>query len=131
MVYRVMAILCFGTFAIGGEYFYIHKGEKVFLTPLSQTVLRSNETASPMKFKDPKGVEIAIPNRLVVKLKEKEDLGVIVENYQLKVLRKYDGNLFLLEASSPETALKISNALSREPFVLYAEPDIIKRWKLR
>ncbi|WP_201354081.1 S8 family serine peptidase [Hydrogenimonas urashimensis] len=131
MIKKTLLFSLCAVFAVGGEYFYIHKGKRVELTPLPDGSVRLRGSAAPLAFKTAKGTEILIPNRLVVKIAPEASIDAILANTDVQILRKYRDGLYLLKTRSPKAALDVANALSLNPSVIYAQPDIMQRWRLR
>lgn len=120
-------ILTFSLFA--EEFFYIKNKRKIKLIPLENRFeLRDKDM---LRFKDIEGKDILIPNRVIVKVKDKNSLEKYIKKYNLKIVKKYSNRLYLLKASSAKMALEIANILSQKEEILFAQPDLIKRWNLR
>jgi len=67
-----------------------------------------------------------------VKFASTENFDEYLRRFDLKVVKKYDfGNMYLLEAKTPQKALEAANGLYDRPDVLFAQPDLIRRWSLR
>lgn len=120
-------ILTFSLFA--EEFYYIKNKKKIKLIPLDNNFeLRDKDM---LRFKDIEGKDILIPNRVIVKVKDKNSLEKYIKKYNLKIVKKYPNRLYLLKASSAKMALEIANILSQKEEILFAQPDLIKRWNLR
>ena len=120
-------ILTFSLFA--EEFFYIKNKRKIKLIPLENRFeLRDKDM---LRFKDIEGKDILIPNRVIVKVKDKNSLEKYIKKYNLKIVKKYSNRLYLLKASSAKMAIEIANILSQKEEILFAQPDLIKRWNLR
>jgi len=115
----------------GGEYYYMNGGKRIELTPVENDVSALRSFQNTLKFKDPKGRDVAIPNRLLVKFKNTENLEKYLEMYAMRIVRKFHNNTYLMETVSPQAAIESANALSEKPDVVYAQPDLIKKWRLR
>ncbi|HIE35404.1 MAG TPA: hypothetical protein EYP79_04330 [Campylobacterales bacterium] len=120
-------ILTFSLFA--EEFYYIKNKKKIKLIPLDNNFeLRDKDM---LRFKDIEGKDILIPNRVIVKVKDKNSLEKYIKKYNLKIVKKYSNRLYLLKASSAKMAIEIANILSQKEEILFAQPDLIKRWNLR
>jgi len=115
----------------GGEFYYMNGGKRVELTPVESDAIAPRASQNLLRFKDAQGKDIAISNRLLVKLKDCENLDKYLKMYEMKIVKEYPNNTFLLETDSPKLAMDAANALSQKPDVIYAQPDLIKKWNLR
>jgi len=115
----------------GGEFYYMNGGKRVELTPVESDTIAPRSSQNILRFKDPKGKDIAIPNRLLVKFKDCDNLDKYLEMYKMKIIKEYPGNTFLLETDSPKSAMDAANALSQKADIVYAQPDLIRKWNLR
>jgi len=115
----------------GGEFYYMNGGKRVELTPVESDTVAPRSSQNILHFKDGQGKEIAIPNRLLLKLKDRENLDKYFTMYGMKIVKEYPNNTFLLETDSPKSAMDSANALSQKPDVIYAQPDLIRKWNLR
>lgn len=131
MIKQAAVLMSSMIMAIAGEYYYMQDGREIGLVPLEKNMTSVRTNRAPLRFKTESGEEIAIPNRLVVKFERADVIDAVVEKYRLRVVKRYRNDLLLLEAASPKNALDAANALCREPYVIYAQPDLIKKWKLR
>lgn len=112
-------------------YYYMNGDKKIELTPISQeqSSLRTKEKV--LRFMSSTGREIAIPGRLLVKFKSLQNLDKYLKRYNLTIIKRFQNGLYFLRAPSPQAALEAANTLNALPDVLYAQPDIIKKWKMR
>lgn len=126
-------LLIFGAVLVfGGEYYYMNGDKRVELEPISSLAAKYSVSGSALYFKKGDGKEIAVPNRVILKLDSPENLDSYLRKYNLKLVKKFDfGNMYLLEAQTPELALEAANALYEEKDVVLAQPDIIRSWRLR
>jgi len=115
----------------GGEFYYMSGGKRVELTLVESGTVTPRSSQNILRFKDGEGKEIAIPNRLLVKLKDRETLDQYLTIYKMKIVKEYPDNTFLLETDSPLSAMDIANTLSQDSHVIYAQPDLIRKWNLR
>jgi len=115
----------------GGEFYYMNGGKRVELTPVESDTISPRNSQNILHFKDVNGRDIAIANRLLLKLKECKNLDEYLKKYGMKIVKEYPNNTYLLETVSPKSAMDTANALSQEPDVVYAQPDLIRKWKLR
>jgi hypothetical protein len=115
----------------GGEFYYMSGGKRVELTPVESDTVIPRSSQNILHFKDRQGKDIAIPNRLLMKLKDRKNLDSYLAKYHMKIVKEYANNTFLLETDSPKSAMDSANALSQESDVVYAQPDLIRKWNLR
>ncbi len=130
---KLLLFLFFVPLLTAGEFFYMNGGKRIELTPVPEkngAMLR--EVPKTLRFKDPKGREIAIENRLIVKFRSVENLDDYLNIYNLHVVKKFSfGNMYLLEAPTPKAAMDAANALCEMPDVEFAQPDIMRKRMLR
>ncbi len=89
-------------------------------------------TTGKLHFLDPRGHELAIGNRLIVKFRSIENLRNYLDRFGLTIVKKYGfSGMYLLEAATPEAAIDAANALYHAPDVLFAQPDIARKVRLR
>ena len=103
-------------------YYFYNKGQKVELTPIVSTT-RSISDGSRRYFRTPSGAEVGIGKGLLVKLREGAELAPLLRDYGLHYRKKLKTRLYLLEADSSESALRIANELSAKEGVEYAHPN--------
>jgi hypothetical protein len=120
-----------GACAFGGEYYYMNGDKRVDLTPVPRTQAALRALDNVMRFKNPAGEEIAIPDRIIVKFKSTENLDNYLKHYDLTMIKRLRQGVYLLGAKSPEAALEAANRLNELPDVRYAQPDIIRKVRLR
>jgi len=111
--------------------YYINNGKKIFLTPIDKSVqTRSTRKVAYYRLRD--GREVAVADRILLRLADPAKLKSYLQSYGLRLLRRYDvPGLFLLEAGDAERAIAVANALSRESDVLFAQPDVGRKRSLR
>lgn len=114
----------------GGEFYYMNANKRVDLTPVDSAVM-TRSSQKLLHFRDLEDRDIAIANRLLVKLKNRNNLGKYLTEYDMKIIKEYPNNMFLFETNSAKLAIDIANILSQKPDVIYAQPDLIRRWNLR
>ena len=113
-----------------GNLYYYNHGEKIFLTPQKGVAMRSVDGGQ--RFHTDRGEEVTIGKRLFVKLKQGADIDPLLKRYGLKLIRKMNiGGLYLLEADSIQGAIESADALHERPEVIFAQPDIAKKRRLR
>jgi len=115
----------------GGEFYYMNGGKRVELTPVENDAITPRSSQNLLRFKDAQGRDISIPNRLLVKLKDCNNLDKYLTEYRMKIVKEYPNNTFLLETNSAKSAMDAANALSQKSDVIYAQPDLIRKWNLR
>ena len=115
----------------GGEFYYMNGEKRVELAPVESDTITPRSSQNILRFKDLKGRDIAISNRLLVKFKDRNNLDKYLEMYKMKIIKEYPGNTFLLETDSPKSAIDAANALSQKADIVYAQPDLIRKWNLR
>ncbi len=128
-----LILLLSALWAFAGEYYYMNGGKKVSLKLLEEPNIRSaDKNVTYECFIDDTSQKLCIPNRLLVKFKESADIDGYLERFGLKVLKKYSfGPLYLLEAGSPFEALNAANNLGKMPDIVFAQPDVMKKRRLR
>jgi len=114
-----------------GEFYYMNGGKRVELTPVESDAITPRSSQNLLRFKDKNGRDIAITNRLLVKLKDCDNLDKYLTDYKMKIVKEYPNNTFLLETNSAKSAMDTANALSQKSNVIYAQPDLIRKWNLR
>ena len=124
-------LLTAAALAFGSDYYYMNGDRRVDLVPVPETSMTLRGIGEALSFKTPAGQEIAIPDRIVVRFRSEEALSPALQRYGLRVIRPLHGLTYLLKAASPAAALEAANALNDAPDVLYAQPDIIKKWRMR
>ncbi|BDY13389.1 S8 family serine peptidase [Hydrogenimonas cancrithermarum] len=114
-----------------GDYYYMEGGKRVELTPVTSEFPAARSLQNVLKFKNERGADVAIPNRLIVKFKSPENFDRYLKEFGLKLLHRYRNGTCLLQAPTPKAAMDAANALSQREDVLFAQPDLIKKWSLR
>jgi len=119
------------TLLFSGEFYYMNGKKRVELTPIKSDAIATRSTQKLLRFKDENGRDVAIANRLLVKLKDCDNLEKYLTDYDMKIVKEYPNNTFLLATNSAKLAIDVANALSQKSDVIYAQPDLIRRWELR
>jgi len=116
--------------AMAGEYYYMNGDRRVALHPVepSGAALRGVRTAKPFTLDS--GERVYVASRIVVRFSSLENLDLYEAQYGLQPIRRI-GKVFLFETGSVESALNAANALEGMPDVVYAQPDILKKRRLR
>ncbi len=115
------------------EYYYMNNGQKVYLTPQSLDGVQTRSSGSKLRLKDENGKEVVVNSRLLVKFNSTENLERYLSAYGLSVVKKFEigGGIYLLQASSPMSAMSAANELYKKPDVEFAQPDIARKRVLR
>ena len=109
----------------------MNDGRKIELVPISDG-MQKRGTVGTKEFLDASGSRISIDRRLIVRVRDPKILEKYIEKYRLKLVRKYGvGDLYLLEAPTVEEAIKVANAMGKDPEILLAQPNVGKRRMLR
>ena len=131
----MLILSTFLLFANASENFYYQEGKKIFLTPIQTTQkfqkTDSNQTKNINYYKTPKGYTVGISKELIVKLKEEKNIEDLADKYALVVKEQLAQNLYVIEVNSTEETLTISNELTLDNDVLYAQPNFIKKVQQR
>ena len=128
---RRWMMLGIGLSLMGSELYYFNGGRRIDLVPLAGEA-RAATSAKPWRCLDPKGREVVVTTRLLVKFRTLDRAEASVQKYALRRVAVYgDGRLWLLEADSPQAALEAANALYRQEDVVWAQPDLGRRRGLR
>ncbi|MEA3371687.1 MAG: hypothetical protein U9Q40_10140, partial [Campylobacterota bacterium] len=77
------------------------------------------------------GIVLGVSDRLILKLKNPQNLKEYLLEFDLKIERSLSENIYLLQVSDKKLTLEISNRLSEKEDVEYAHPDFIKQRKKR
>ncbi|WP_456323342.1 S8 family serine peptidase [Hydrogenimonas sp.] len=128
---KIFSVFVASLYLFGADYYYMNGDKRVDLTPMPQKETALRGLKNIMTFKNPAGQEIAIPDKIIVKFKTLDNTGDYLNLYDLKVLKKLRGGVYLLGAKSPKAAIEAANALNDAPDIMYAQPDIIKKRHLR
>ncbi|HEX8141073.1 MAG TPA: S8 family serine peptidase [Pyrinomonadaceae bacterium] len=83
--------------------------------------------------KDSEGTVFYLTDKIIVHFKSSASVPQIeklLEKYQLKVVKEYEENTYLLQvtSSSGENPIKVSNDLAQEKLVEAAEPNMVNRF---
>ncbi|WP_353661264.1 hypothetical protein [Hydrogenimonas sp. SS33] len=128
---KILLPLIVANLLFAESLYYMNNGKKVYLQPVEKRAA-TRSLARERRFKEPSGAEIVVSKRLLVKFEAGADVQKYLQRFRLKLLKKYRlGNLYLLEASSPEAAIEAADALYVLPDVIVAQPDIAKKRQLR
>ncbi|BBG66552.1 hypothetical protein NNO_1849 [Hydrogenimonas sp.] len=127
------AVLILGALSLfAGEYRYMNGDRPVELYGPVTTVKKHSLGEDILYFKKSDGSEIGISGRILVKFESSDNIRQYLEEYGLKLLKRYDiGDIYLLEAESAQKALEAANLLYGKPDVIFAQPDIVREWSLR
>ncbi len=131
----ILILSTFLLFANASENFYYQEGKKIFLTSIETAQkfqkIDSNQTKNINYYKTPKGNTVGISKELIVKLKEEKNIEDLADKYALVVKEQLAKNLYVIEVNSTEETLTISNELTLDNDVLYAQPNFIKKVQQR
>jgi len=125
---KVVLFLGCVSLLFSGEFYYINGGKKVELIP-KEDFTRSSKNILYFEKRD--GKEIAITNRLFLKLKSDKTIDNYLNSFNLKIVKEYPNHTYLLKAKSAKLAMDIANELSSKSDVIFAQPDLMKKWSLR
>jgi len=126
----VLMLLGFAATLMGADLYYYNHGKKIFLRPQKGVATRS--VGESERFCTDRGEEVTIAKRLVVKWKKGADIDALLKRYGLKRIKKMGiGDLYLLEADSVEGAIEAADRLYESSEVIFAQPDVAKRRRLR
>jgi len=132
---RILIISLFLFFANASDDFYYQKGKKIFLTPIkiSEKFQKSdvNKTDIITYYTTQKGHMVGINRELIVKLKEDIPIQNLLDKYAILMKKKLAKNLYLLQVTSTEETLSITNQIYMERDVVYAHPNFIKKMQQR
>lgn len=127
-----LTVLCF---ANASDNFYYQNHKKVFLTPIKThqkfQKIDSNQTKKINYYKTDKGHTVGISKELIVKLKEEKNIQDLADKYAVVVKTQLAKGLYVVEVNSREETLTISNKLTLDNDVLYAQPNFIKKVQQR
>ena len=98
------------------EYYYSN-GEKIYITPSNSRSVRSYE--------DENGRQIRMNKNILVKLKDNVDLVKLQRDFEIKLLKQYSKNLYLVQTKNE--VLKTANRLYEDDRTIFAHPDLIRK----
>ena len=108
--------------------YYYKNHQKISLNPVIQ---QRNKPIQRRYYKNTKGIQMGITNKILIKLSKGEFIEYYLKKYYLKQVKQLGDRLYLVTVDSIDKTLDISNALHRERGILYAHPDFIKQRVLR
>lgn len=111
--------------AYASDTYYYKNNQKVPLTKNSDFLLRSNSTVD--YYKNNRGIIMGVTDRLIVKLKDINELESYLSEFNLVKEKELGDNLFLLKTQNKNLTIEISNRLNEKESVEYAHPDFIKK----
>ncbi len=120
------------TWSFSAQYYYMCGGKRVWLEKISEEIPSHRSIGSVVYFMGADGERVGVSKRIIVKFDSLMNLEAYMKKYSLRLVRKYDfGNMFVFECDSVLNALETANRLYEKPDVVYAQPDLIREWKLR
>ncbi len=130
---KIAAIwLCGTLWLFAGEYYYMNGDKRVDLRQVPSTAVKYSLKEGVLYFEKRDGEQIGVVNRIIVKFGSMENFNEYLRKFNLKVVKKYSfGNMYLLEAPTAKDAIDAANALYARSDVIFAQPDLIRRWSLR
>lgn len=106
------------------DNYYYKNNQKVSIKP-STSVLRSDVGID--YYQNDKGILLGVTDKLIVKLKNSNNLKKYLVEFNLIMEKTLGKNLYLLKAQEKSLTIDISNRLSEKEDVVYAHPDFIKQ----
>lgn len=125
---KKLLLLIWVPLILNAEY-YFENGNKVELTKLSITTNRSGKTVT--KYRNANGRIFELEDRIILQLKNINDLTKIVEKYDVEVLEEMNSGFVLIRVKDRENIFVISRELQNETFVNFAHPDFKRERRAR
>ncbi|NQY21860.1 MAG: hypothetical protein HRT40_11255, partial [Campylobacteraceae bacterium] len=78
-------------------------------------------------YKNEEGITLAVNNRLILKLKNKGNFDLYLNEFNMIIIKQLSSNTFLLKVQDKSLTLETSSFLSLKEDVEFSHPDFIKR----
>jgi len=115
-----------------GDLYYYNNGRQVTLQPVEGGVTPRNMNEKVKLFRRADGETVMVANRLILRLSDPSRLEEYTRKYGLRLIKGYTTpGLYLMETSDVDGAIAVANALREEPDVLFAQPDVGRKRRLR
>jgi hypothetical protein len=111
-------------YSYSSDIFYYNYGKKEYLYSYENL---SSDNSNIDYYQNQKGLVVGINNRLLVKFKNNDQIGEILEGFNLLVERQLGKTLFILKVPSKNVTIDIANQLNQNINIEYAQPDFIKK----
>lgn len=115
-------------FLVNAEHYY-EKGKRVDLVKIGQT--RSNKGEGITKYRTSTGRIFKLQNKIIVKVKNHENIQTIVDKYNVEVVDSSTSGFALLSVKEGDDLFLITRKLNDESFVEIAHPDFARERRVR
>jgi hypothetical protein len=75
--------------------------------------------------------KIGIDSKIIVKFKDKISQEIVFERYGYEVVRQIGSKTFVLKMPNTNEAIEVANMLNESGVVMYAQPNIYRKAKMR
>lgn len=129
MLKNIVLILIISMTSLFSSEYYYEYGKKVHLTKLYEPRAVSNEHTT--YYLTPNGQKVGVQDKIIVKCKEGINCETELKKQNFLTITKLSKKLFLVQISKDKNIFEVAQELYKNPSVILAEPDFIKKLKKR